>query len=210
MSTREATEEMLSEGVESLIRGLKKFPSNYTQIVSNIWEDMQSAQAPATGEVEPVGFTNSEQLKALKNAGCCPLWASNWQAEIPVYIHPPAKVPEGWMLVPEEITAGQLMAAWNEHGLYADKVGPVYDLLLKSSPTPPADKPEGEWVKCSERLPTEADEDDRGDVWLYEEGVGPILCAARNLRACPRLADPLQWKPTGLTRPAAPDMGGEK
>ncbi|KAE8546119.1 hypothetical protein [Marinobacter nauticus] len=62
----------------------------------------------------------------------------------------------------------------------------------------------GEWVRCDERLPTEADEDERGDVWLYEEAVGPILCAAKNLRACPRLSRPLKWKPTGLTRPQPP------
>lgn len=41
-----ANEIMLSEGVESLRTGLDSFPDNYTQIVSNIWEDMYAAAAP--------------------------------------------------------------------------------------------------------------------------------------------------------------------
>lgn len=47
-----ATEGMLSEGVESLVRGLKAFPDNYTQIVSNIWEDMVSTAPQADGWVK--------------------------------------------------------------------------------------------------------------------------------------------------------------
>ncbi len=46
-----ATEEMLDEGVQSLVRGLKKFPDNYTQIVSNIWEDMLSTTPPAAKDM---------------------------------------------------------------------------------------------------------------------------------------------------------------
>jgi len=37
-----ANEHMLNEGVRSMITGLKKFPKNYEQVVSNIWEDMAS------------------------------------------------------------------------------------------------------------------------------------------------------------------------
>jgi hypothetical protein len=38
-----ATEEMLNEGVRALITGLKAFPENYEQVVSNIWEDMAAS-----------------------------------------------------------------------------------------------------------------------------------------------------------------------
>lgn len=41
-----ATEEMLEEGVTALSRGLKAFGGNYTQVVSNIWEDMLAAANP--------------------------------------------------------------------------------------------------------------------------------------------------------------------
>ncbi|HIO30778.1 hypothetical protein [Marinobacter salarius] len=52
-----ATDKMLDEGVQALIRGLKSFPGNYTQVVSNIWEDMAAARstpaAPQADEIEP-------------------------------------------------------------------------------------------------------------------------------------------------------------
>jgi hypothetical protein len=38
-----ATEHMLNEGVRALITGLKAFPENYEQVVSNVWEDMAAS-----------------------------------------------------------------------------------------------------------------------------------------------------------------------
>lgn len=48
-----ATEEMLTEGVAAMTRGIKIFGDNYTQIVSNVWEDMlAAAQQQGGGEDE--------------------------------------------------------------------------------------------------------------------------------------------------------------
>lgn len=41
-----ASEEMLSAGIESLELGVKMFPENMTQVISNIWEDMYAAALP--------------------------------------------------------------------------------------------------------------------------------------------------------------------
>lgn len=83
-----------------------------------------------------------------------------------------------------------------------------------SAPTPPADKPEGEWVKCSERLPKLGqrvqlfsqgviqhmmplfDDSDEGLFWDFEvHDYNPPVDFSQD-----------QWKPL----PAKPDMGGEK
>ena len=62
------------------------------------------------------------------------------------------------------------------------------------------------WIPCSERLPTEADGDYNGAVWVAEDGV-PRLDgwrwvgndAWRDKRGI------THWKPTGLVRPEPPE-----
>jgi len=49
------TETMLAEGVEALIRGLKSFPDNYTQIINNVLEDMHAAAQPPKDKREDFG-----------------------------------------------------------------------------------------------------------------------------------------------------------
>lgn len=101
-------------------------------------------------------------------------------------------------------------SADEEDATFCDSV--LQELLL--STTPPADKPEREWVKCSERLPKLGqrvqlfsqgviqhmmplfDDSDEGLFWDFEvHDYNPPVDFSQD-----------QWKPL----PAAPDMGGEK
>ncbi|WP_428398220.1 hypothetical protein [Marinobacter salarius] len=88
--------------------------------------------------------------------------------------------------------------------------------VLSQLTTPaPAATPEAEWVRCSERLPTEADADDEEAVWWWVEG--PAGCRTCNQvehaswdhvrDMClydETLKDGSHWKPTGLKRPTPP------
>lgn len=63
-----ATDGMLAEGVQALIRGLKSFPGNYTQVVSNIWEDMAAEIAtPSAPQSDEWVRCDKQQLKAISN-----------------------------------------------------------------------------------------------------------------------------------------------
>ena len=71
---------------------------------------------------------------------------------------------------------------------------------------PPAKVPE--WIKCSERLPTEADADCNGNVWVvYKNLHEPILLRWR-VPADHSLPNDF-WMPTGLKRPNPPQTEGE-
>jgi len=123
-------------------------------------------------------------------------------------------VPEGWRSViqgaidelgimdeSEGVAGWHLngaIASWDESGLPAIRDALVE--LLSTTTAPQAD----EWVKCSDRLPTEAD----GYVWLYFQatGVSDLIW---------RWDDDIgedgetHWKPTGLTRPQPPEQGDD-
>lgn len=78
-------------------------------------------------------------------------------------------------------------------------------------PAAPADKPDGEWVKCSERLPTEDDVDFEYRLWCWfpERGDMKLLLLDQIIQAH-MSGIAVLWTTTNLKRPAAPDMGGEK
>lgn len=61
--------------------------------------------------------------------------------------------------------------------------------------------PGSEWVRCSERLPTEADADALGFVWTYSNGLGITVLDRNSFTAPPFYT---HWKPTGLKRPQPP------
>lgn len=133
-----------------------------------------------------------------------------------LYTHPPKPqgVPEGWKLVPVDPThemevsgcQGYMIAdgQWRMHN---SSMGHAYRAMLEAAPIPPADKPEGEWVKCSERLPTEDDADALRQIWIYSDVLGVLPLSKDSFSEPPFYT---HWMPTGLTRPAAPDIGGEK
>jgi len=74
-----------------------------------------------------------------------------------------------------------------------------------SKPQPEADG----WVKCSERLPTEADADVDENVWVYDKAMSNEKY--RQTRAIwwtvKEVSDYTHWKPTGLKRPQPPKEG---
>lgn len=73
-------------------------------------------------------------------------------------------------------------------------------------------QPSDNWIKCSERLPTEADEDPFGFVvMLWTEGV-VLMATSEHVRSVFSQLDKeyhrhLQWTPTGLKRPTPPAEG---
>jgi len=78
----------------------------------------------------------------------------------------------------------------------------------------PAAPQADEWVKCSERMPTEADEDACGQIWgwIENKGIGAkwVRMSASEIKdMSENKAGPIckYWKPTGLTRPQPPEQG---
>ena len=84
------------------------------------------------------------------------------------------------------------------------------ELQALLSNIPPSDKPEGEWIRCSERLPTEDDVDFEYRLWCWfpERGDMKLLLLDQIIQAH-MSGIAVLWTTTNLKRPAAPDMGGE-
>lgn len=62
--------------------------------------------------------------------------------------------------------------------------------------------PGSEWVRCSERLPTETD----GYVWSYD-GIAGTVCGPYEPEIVSPLNGETHWMPTGLKRPNPPAEG---
>lgn len=140
----------------------------------------------------------------------------------------PAATPEattlkGWKLLPVHATADMVRRGKQAHGeefLFNQdpdtNIQSIWKAMVAIAPnTPEATTPEAEWVRCSERLPTEADADDEEAVWWWVEG--PAGCRTCNQvehaswdhvrDMClydETLKDGSHWKPTGLKRPTPP------
>ncbi|WP_288365529.1 DUF551 domain-containing protein [uncultured Marinobacter sp.] len=146
----------------------------------------------------------------------------------PLYTHPPKAqgVPEGWALQrreghPKTINIYRSKdGAWCGGGVEgeAGKSGLRYEFLKALlSTTPPADKPEREWVKPEDQLPeltgwycvALADPDDIG----WSTSVSWVaFWNGDDFEECDPIEDgqPVtHWMPLPKP-PAAPDMGGEK
>lgn len=66
-------------------------------------------------------------------------------------------------------------------------------------------QPEGDgWIKCSERLPTEADSDALGFVWTFSKGLGITVLDRHAFTEPPFYT---HWKPTSLKHPQPPQEG---
>lgn len=116
------------------------------ELTNAIIETVQAArQAPASGEVEPLGYlmthprkppmavTASSSHPEAREADAILGWSYT-----PLYAHPPAKVPKGWKLVPLQITAGQLSAAWHNHALNIEDADTIYQSFLVNAPQAPS------------------------------------------------------------------------
>ncbi|WP_375191851.1 DUF551 domain-containing protein [Marinobacter sp.] len=197
------TEYDLLSGGLVFISGAKT--NGYTEPLYRRGVSAEAAQAPASGEVEPV-ITNEMKAECIGKfsfmldvpCGECLVEGGDEDCEVcggelthqqavtvpwdickKIYkrmarlalAHPPAKVPEGWKLVPLQITAGQLTAAWHNHALNIEEADTIYQSFLVNAPeapaTPtPATTPEAEWVKCEDRLPKLGQR-----VQLFSQGV---------------------------------------
>ena len=73
-------------------------------------------------------------------------------------------------------------------------------------PTPAAPQAD-EWVKCSDRLPTEDDEDCLTTVWVFDTSTNSVELSD-GVDVQYNLHDFTHWKPTGLTRPQPPKTEG--
>tara|TARA_R100000789_G_scaffold82540_1_gene77988 strand:+ start:5337 stop:6002 length:666 start_codon:yes stop_codon:yes gene_type:complete len=148
-----------------------------------------------------------------------------WAKIIPLYTHPqPAQqvsVPEEWGYVVEvflenveEVTelllsggaADNIVALCND----LNKAATVAEKVL-STPQPEGDG----WIKCGERLPTEADSDANGEVWWLtpnDKGVMVVISmhwsfGSPSDQGITLMDEATHWKPTGLKRPQPPKEG---
>ncbi|WP_289101045.1 hypothetical protein [uncultured Marinobacter sp.] len=81
-------------------------------------------------------------------------------------------------------------------GVAAETIKELANLILSTTPQPEADG----WVKCSERLPTEADGDWDGQVIVLDDH-GEMACTNWSVATRKIIT---HWKPTGLKRPQPP------
>ena len=86
------------------------------------------------------------------------------------------------------------LTIWAVHTLLSD--------LLDQKPSP--------WIPCAERLPTEADEDAAGCIWVaFANKYGPHDVYYISAEGCSSDAEKgaaTHWKPTGLVRPEPPEV----
>ena len=168
---------------------------------------------------EPVAWRVSHPERTWAVYDKYPDWAEGDFEIAPLYTQPqPAQqgsVPEGWRI---RFTDGELRIDTPDdaHFQFArNNSAPnhwipnmLYDLgsaLLSTPTTPQADG----WVRCEDRLPTEADADFRDDVWVNDKAMrNPKYqqCLAR-WNTVKDIADYTHWKPTGLKRPQPPKEG---
>ena len=81
-------------------------------------------------------------------------------------------------------------------------------LLWRELLSTPAAPQAGEWVKCADRLPAEADDDYQGCVWAhFEDGDVELMEAEEVEQTWDDDISITHWKPTDLTRPQPPQEG---
>lgn len=81
---------------------------------------------------------------------------------------------------------------------------PVYLSPMAATPQPEGDG----WIKCSERLPTEADDDFNGCVWVrFEDGDIELMEGEEVEQTWDDDISITHWMPTGLKRPEPPNEG---
>jgi hypothetical protein len=141
-------------------------------------------------------------------------WAGNYDGAtvIPLYTQPQPAVPDHLMA-----RIKNLLLALGHQGAVLDEGEPPYDVgewgikeaqelytLLSTPTTPQADG----WVRCEERLPTEADDDFNGCVWArFEDGDIELMEAEEVEQTWDDDISITHWMPTGLKRPQPPKEG---
>lgn len=146
-----------------------------------------------------------------------PFHASGCNTEYGQYTHPGVSVPEGYVLVEKGITPTHVLEAGlecfrllNQSGIADDRtlvLSVFQDMLLaidKERATTP--QPADNWIPCWDRMPTEDDADEEGNVWFCWADGQPGLLPWED--AAQRHTENF-WMPTGLKRPNPPAEGAE-
>ena len=184
--------------------------------------------ARAQGDAEPVGVIELSDYVQLDDYAPVPRKKALTETSkgsiqnLPVgtrlYTQPPSGVPAGLVNLSESLARDVIHLAdcsdaedrWTVEDRAGNTAASIQE-LLSTNATPP--RPE--WVKCEDRFPTEADEDERHELWTCLEDVNGEMHIARNNAAFVESfaqqtdLNKLWWTPTGLKRPNPPEQGGE-
>ena len=71
--------------------------NSFDDLLDELYDELQAAQAPASGEVEPVGYLNVEHFRDdpnMQNVDYEHIGAVMKPGRHRLFTHPPAKVPE--------------------------------------------------------------------------------------------------------------------
>lgn len=183
------------------------------------WQAWQAARAQ--GEGVPVVWINKETLQKLvedPKQRLQQVWINPKRTDeddTPLYTHPAPSVPEmtsaiindcAWTFI-EAMPHNLPGPIWNDlkPALYA-AIKEYHEKVLTTTPQP-ADK----WIKCSERLPTEADGDQFGKVWVHDRAMTRPEFALHlaDWQVVGAIDDYTHWISTGLKRPAPPEQESE-
>lgn len=193
------------------------------------FEGQAARQAPASGEVEPVmelDISEDRCFSPILIDATLSLPAGHYE----LYTHPPAKVPEvcdGKEQEAFELYAARMGYDMTEHPLHylflSDRTSTARDAWkaaisycheVLTTPTPATTpRPADNWIKCSDRLPTEADADMYGKVWCFLPNRQEPRVTQFGFKEAAffynRDCTVTHWMTTGLKHPNPPAEGAE-
>lgn len=85
-------------------------------------------------------------------------------------------------------------ATWQEP-TYTDPLNVLTEVRDRIEAIPSADRPQGEWIPCSERLPSELSDDERVLATTDVDGLGVILMPAYDVKSWYRKGYISAWMP---------------
>ncbi|HHH1449779.1 TPA: hypothetical protein ACPY78_001585 [Yersinia enterocolitica] len=93
--------------------------------------------ALAAKRAEPVGYLEQNCLDYLRSGSDADIWPEGGAGDIPVYLAPQLnspEIPEGWKLVPIELTAEMAQAAGEAHEGESYLPYSIYRAMLAAAP----------------------------------------------------------------------------
>lgn len=149
------------ERVNEIERLIAEGRLNAAQVFTQMKQLLPAAQAPASGEVEPVGYLTVEHFRDdpnMQNVDYEHIGAVMKPGRHRVFNHPPAKVPEGWVFTRIHDRARGTIRINTPYGdafpVSLSNSADIFEVALYrmaetllTTPTP-ATTPETEWVKC--------------------------------------------------------------
>ena len=203
-----------SEGNQGDAKDWKRHMRNWMD--ENDWLQWQQAarQAPASGEVEPVGIIELSDYVQLGDDAPIPRRKAlaettegsiqNLPAGTELFTHPPAKVPEAlWEALADCVSCFNC-PEWSDK---CEEVERRATKLLNSTTPTPATTPETEWVKCAQTLPAK---DHPFQCWYCpvpdSKSPNVVLTSARAVRNMFSTgnAPDARWMCSGINVPTPP------